>query len=159
MREAIGSTWVMQLVIIFMLIFVAFLSLTINYTKAFKIKNEFISVIEKYEGLGSEENGSIAIFNNYLRYHNYTAMGHCEENEYGIKDLDTHMLEEVDKNQKYFYCVRKKNTATVKNKERAKYEVKIFFNFNLPVIGDIFTFAVNGTTIDIIYPINDIDFT
>ena len=47
MRQAIGTTWILQLVIIFMLIFVAFLSLSLNYTKAFKIKNEIITTIEK----------------------------------------------------------------------------------------------------------------
>ena len=41
----------MQLVIIFTLIFVAFISLTINYTRAFKTKNELVSMIEKYEGI------------------------------------------------------------------------------------------------------------
>ena len=44
MRQAIGTTWIMQLVIIFMLIFVAFLALTINYTKAFKMKNREIHI-------------------------------------------------------------------------------------------------------------------
>ena len=59
-----------RLTIIFMLIFVAFLSLSLNYTKAFKIKNEIITTIEKYEGLTSSESktspGSIKIINNYL---------------------------------------------------------------------------------------------
>ena len=68
MRQAIGTTWIMQLVIIFMLIFVAFLALTINYTKAFKIKNELVTIIEKYEGLNygtSNQSGSIDLINNY----------------------------------------------------------------------------------------------
>ena len=50
MRQAIGSTWVLQLVIIFMLIFVAFLALSINYTKAFRVKNELVTMIEKFLG-------------------------------------------------------------------------------------------------------------
>ena len=49
MREAIGGTWLTQLIIIFMLIFVAFLALSLNYTKAFKVKNEILSIIEKRE--------------------------------------------------------------------------------------------------------------
>ena len=67
MRQAIGSTWILQLVIVFILIFVAFLALSINYTKAYKIKNELLSIIEKYEGVNSGENGSISIINNYLK--------------------------------------------------------------------------------------------
>ena len=62
MRQAIGTTWVMQLVIIFMLIFVAFLALTINYTKAFKIKNELITFIEKNEGVSEREGGTCLLY-------------------------------------------------------------------------------------------------
>ena len=68
MRESIGATWILQLVIIFMLIFVAFLALSVNYTKAYKIKNEVVTIIEKYEGVSSKKEGSIEIINNYLRY-------------------------------------------------------------------------------------------
>ena len=61
MRQAIGSTWILQLVIIFMLIFVAFLALSINYTKAFRVKNELVTMIEKYEGVSEGENGSVEL--------------------------------------------------------------------------------------------------
>ena len=70
MRESVGSTWIFQLAIIFILIFSAYLAITINYSKTFKVKNEVISILEKYEGLtdsssGSTSAGSIAIINNY----------------------------------------------------------------------------------------------
>ena len=72
MRQAIGSTWLMQLVIIFMLIFVAFLALSINYTKSFKTKNELVNMIEEREGIGSgEDKGALILINNYLNYNNY----------------------------------------------------------------------------------------
>ena len=112
MRQAIGSTWIMQLVIIFMLIFVAFLALTINYTKAFKIKNELVTMIEKYEGLSVGKNGSVALINNYLKYNNYTIKSTCEEGEWGAKSLDSEVLEYSESKEKYYYCVKKTSTAT-----------------------------------------------
>ena len=48
MRTSIGNTWILQLVIIFMLIFVSFLALSLNYTKAYKLKNELVTMIEKW---------------------------------------------------------------------------------------------------------------
>ena len=51
MREVSGSTWVFQLMIIFILIFACFLCLVINYSKAYRVKNEVLSIIEKYEGM------------------------------------------------------------------------------------------------------------
>ena len=46
MRESVGSTWTFGLVITFIFLFSSFLVLTINYTKAYKVKNETISIIE-----------------------------------------------------------------------------------------------------------------
>ncbi len=158
MRQAIGSTWIMQLVIIFMLIFVAFLSLTINFTKAFKIKNEMISMIEKYEGLGSGENSALTLINNYLKYNNYGVLGSCENDEYGVLSLDTGSMEMARSGEKYYYCVQKEDTSLLGLPDRARYHVRIFFHFSLPIIGDIFTFSSEGTTIDISHSISDIEF-
>ncbi len=158
MRQAIGSTWIMQLVILFMLIFVAFLSLSINYTRAFKIKNELVDMIEKYEGIGtSEDTGAVDIINGYLLYNNYVAQGKCETGEYGANSLTNVDIEEADSKKKYYYCVEKIDTSTVSLPNRAKYEIRIFFHFSLPVIGDIFTFSVEGTTIDINRSLNDLN--
>ena len=156
MRQAIGSTWIMQLVIVFMLIFVAFLALTINYTKAYKIKNEVTSILEKYEGPNSRENGSIAIINNYLKYNGYRSVGTCEEDSFGAASLDSSTLVSVTKGDKYYYCIRRVNTSTQTFPNRASYELETFFKFNLPLLGDIFTFRVTGETIDINWPSDDI---
>lgn len=50
MREAIGSTWLIGIVITFIAIFSGFLAYSISYTKAFRVKNEIINIIEKNEG-------------------------------------------------------------------------------------------------------------
>lgn len=157
MRQAIGTTWTLQLVIIFMLIFVSFLALSINYTKAFKIKNELTTMIEKYEGLSEGNDGSISIINNYLLYNNYTVMGKCEEDEYGVDNLNDSIIKKVNKNEKYYYCVKKIDEATEALPFKAKYKIKIFFNFSLPIIGQLFTFNVDGTTISITNSMTDIE--
>jgi len=162
MRQAIGTTWVFQLVIIFMLIFVAFLSLSLNYTKAFRIKNELITTLEKFEGLtfkdSGKEMGSVKIINNYLTYNNYGSMGTCDLGAYGSTNLQSVSLEEVEKGKKYYYCVKKIDRGDVSLPKRARYEIKIFFKFSLPVIGDLFTFSSEGETIDINHSVDDIDY-
>lgn len=160
MRQAIGTTWIMQLVIIFMLIFVAFLALTINYTKAFKIKNELVSIIERNEGIKETANGSIGLMNNYLVYNNYTVQGSCVEGEYGVKDLNINSISVAVPGEKYSYCLKKISTSTTTTPNRAKYQLRIFFRFSLPIIGDLITFPVEGTTINITNAIeNDLDFS
>lgn len=157
MRESIGSTWILQLIIVFMLIFVGFLALSINYTKAFKIKNEVVTIIEKYEGVSSEENGSIEIINNYLRYYNYQVMGACDEGFYGIADLNNTAAVPAQQGQKYYYCIKRNSTGNATFPDRVNYNVETFFQFNLPFIGDLFTFRVSGSTIDINNPNDDLN--
>ena len=162
MRTSIGNTWILQLVIIFMLIFVSFLALSLNYTKAYKLKNELVTMIEKYEGLSSKNkknDGSISLINNYLRFNGYGVMHTCEQTEFGSKNLDDDTLEPVEEGERYYYCVAKIDTSNERLNNRSRYRIKIFFNFNLPVIGDLFTFTVEGTTIDINNAIeNDINY-
>lgn len=159
MRQTIGSTWILQLVIVFILIFVAFLALSINYTKAYKIKNELLSIIEKYEGVNTGENGSLAIINNYLKYNSYGTMGTCDAETYGVTNLDSTSLVETNPNNKYYYCIRKVKTSNITFPDRASYEIETFFKFNLPILGDIFTFRVTGETIDINWPDDDMNYS
>lgn len=158
MRETIASTWVYQLVIVFILIFVAFLVLSITYTKNYKNKNEMINIIEKYEGVNDD---SVKIINNYLVYNNYKAKGKCKVGDgwIGSTDLSSNVLENVVEGTKYYYCIKKKFSANEGNgpdkptkkttKSKMYYQIKTFFKFNLPILGDFATFSIDGTTNDI----------
>lgn len=157
MRETIASTWIYQLVIIFILLFVAFLILSLTYSKNYKTKNELINIIEKYEGVNVR---SIQLINNYLSYNGYKTKGKCPTGELwvGLEDLNSTKLTKTVKGQKYFYCLNKKYSNKQPSsksssgkviKSKMFYQVKTFFKFNLPVLGDIYTFAVDGTTNDI----------
>ena len=50
MRESIGGTWLLGFVVLFIVLFSAYLAYSINYTKAFKTKNYIINTIEENEG-------------------------------------------------------------------------------------------------------------
>lgn len=155
MREAIGSTWLLQLIIIFMLIFVSFLALSLNFTKALKMRNDVISIIEHKSGATDGDDGAVNLINSYLKQNNYTTKRGCPVNSYGSTDLNSNTLTIVtDKNQKYYYCVSKVNTGTGIYPGRVHYEVSVFFKFNLPVIGDLFTFTAKGNSYEMI---NNID--
>lgn len=157
MREAIGGTWFTQLIIVFMLIFVAFLALSLNYTKAFKIKNELLTIIEKREGLTTGAEGSIAIMNGYLKANNYGVTKSCEPGSYGITDLNGTTAELVTNNsKKYYYCVTKIKAPSSNNEGKVYYKVNLFFYFNLPILGDIFKFDVNGSTGDVLVPADNL---
>lgn len=49
MREASGSTILLQIMMVFISIYIAFMAVTINYSKTFRVKNSIINMIEKNE--------------------------------------------------------------------------------------------------------------
>lgn len=145
MRQTIGGTWLLQLMIVFILLFVGFIVLTLNYSRTVRIKNEMIDMIEKYEGLNEQ---SIELVNNYLIYTNYNVEGVCVSNGgdtkgiYGAYDLTSNELEPAREGQKYYYCIKKYKGANTSN----YYQITIFYKFNLPVIGDTSSFTIKGST-------------
>ena len=156
MRETIGGTWLTQLVIVFMFIFAAFLALSINYSKAFRVKNEVLTIIEKNSGLTENSKEMIG---NYLRNSGYTMKGRCSINSYGltingINNTKTELINNSNKGRKYHACISKIRSISVNFPNRAYYEVRLFFKFNLPVLGNISTFEVEGQSKDVSYPLD-----
>ncbi len=141
MRQSVGGTWTLQLVILFILIFVGYIILTLNYSRTIKVKNETISIIEKYNGLNED---SIAAINKFLSISNQTTMGYCKSDAgvYGSTDLYTNVLEPADSSKKYYYCISKFPGTGRTN----YYQVTLFYRFNLPVIGSLSNFSVKGST-------------
>ena len=102
MREAIGTQTVFKTILIFTFLFSGFIAVAITYNKAYKIKNEVINILEKYEGVNSQ---SLTIINNYLDNSGYVAKNRCEEGEYGVIDLTNSKYELSNSNKLYFYCL------------------------------------------------------
>ncbi len=147
MREAIGSTWTFQLIIIFILIFACFLTLVISYSKAYTLKNEVLTMIEKYEGITrntDEGIGSQEIINNYLTNNSYRTTGSCETEYYGATNL-TGEYEKAQSGRKYYYCFKESKLKSG-NGNAIVYDITLFYKFNLPVVGEITTFRVDGRT-------------
>jgi len=143
MRHSIGGMWLLQLMVLFIFLFAAYIILTLNYSRTIKIKNEVVSMIEKYEGLNDE---SLELVNTFLTTSGYSTMGVCASKEqpgiYGASDLFGTTLEEAVPGEKYYYCVKKYKGTNLTN----YYQVALFYKFNLPVIGETSHFNVKGTT-------------
>ena len=147
MRESFGSTWTMQLMFGFTFLFVSFLAITISYSKAFRVRNEVISIIEKYGGISDRSSQTIA---NYVRSSGYRTQGRCNAEAgklvYGItSDGD---LQEANGGL-YLGCIKKDkiNNNAISN---VIYEVTMFYKFNLPIVGDVTTFVIKGKTTDLV---------
>ena len=154
MRNTIGGTWVFALVIVFTLIFASYIALTINYSRSFRVKNEVLSIIEKSQGMTED---GVSLINNYLAQSGYKTLGKCKKQTgvlvYGVKSLaapvNASSVEKMVEGKQYYYCFSKISSYHSYYKTRAYYRITLFFHFDLPVLGDISTFDVDGQTSEI----------
>lgn len=145
MRESIGGAWILGIVVVFIVLFTSYLALSVNYSKAFKVKNKIISLIEQNEGLSDDTQKQI---NDYLNSVGYFVYGTCEyEDDVDFSDTNKTVTgyEKHANTDKYKYCVstRENNNSVL---EQKYYRVTVFFKFDLPIIDSLFTFPVTGET-------------
>lgn len=128
MREAIGSSLLFNLIIVFIVLMIAFLAGSLSYSKAFKVKNRIIDIIEKNEGYTDESKKEI---NESLGNMGYRV---SSDKNCGPDDISG--------NTSYEYCVYEYT-----QKEGSKYyKVTTYMYFDIPVIGGLLHFPVSGET-------------
>lgn len=151
MREAFGGTWLMGIVLLFIVVFSGFLAISINYSKAFKVKNEILNLIEKNEGFSNTSgsysgNSTEEKIQNYLDKIGYASATNfkCPENLYGENYAP----------RDGGYCVAKIDS---KDGKSSYYKVTTFVKIELPLIWNSFSFPVSGETKVIYYDKGEID--
>lgn len=162
MREAIGGTWLFQIVIFFVLLFTGYMCLSINHSKAFNVKNTIIKTIEREEGINldnPDRDDAIKKIVEYLEKASYRTTGKCPKgyegfNRSGKKD-----------SRNSAFCIRKQsiyegspdnvgnNTYALdwiddvkEFPDQSYYRVVVFYQLDLPIFNEAFNFKVTGDT-------------
>jgi len=138
MREAIGGTWLFGLVLTFIVFFASFLAVSINYSKAFNVKNNIVDLIGKYEGNNCKSRKKIA---EYLSDTGYLVIGNCP-NDYDAYGLNGN----YETSQRGYYCVKKETNSGDAIIKKDYYRIVTFFKLDLPMVGDLTTFKIKGET-------------
>ena len=163
MREAIGGSWLFGLVITFIVFFASFLAISINYAKAFNVKNNVVDLITKYEGNNPCAREHIA---SYLTTTGYLVTGTCPikgNDEAGVENKFEYIGynlkgEKVSSGEKAYFCIShdengNDNVALYGEKlKKTYYRVIVFFKIDLPAFGNITNFRIKGETESIYYP-------
>ena len=136
MREAIGGTWIFSIVIFFIVLFTGYLAVSVNYSKAFKVKNGIINIIEQNEGLNTAAQSQI---DNYLNGVGYYVYSTCSTSE-GEKGYGTNNTNSGNR-----YCISKRESGEGTFR-KTYYKVRVFFRLDLPVFGSLLVFPVTGET-------------
>lgn len=149
MREAIGSTFLFKIMIVFIFFFSAFLAIAINYSQAFRIKNQVINYIEQYEGMNDSSEEEIVNYINDVGYFR-TPTCDCDSggagNNYSCGDTNDDRngakIRLDSGNETNGLCIRK----LANSNGDVYYRVTTFVSFDLPIIGEFVTFPVKGET-------------
>ncbi len=99
MREGIGSIFLYNIIILFIIIVFGLLSATISYYKAFKVNERMLYMIDKFEGYNSKSEEEIQNFLTSIGYtYSPTGQNSCPKTKDGGVLL-------TSRSAKHLYCV------------------------------------------------------
>lgn len=126
MREAIGGALLIKLVMVFVVIYVCFLAIAINYSITFRVKNQIINLLESYESYNiAEEHIENYIAN--VGYYRSTGTFDVSKEDC-INNISGYCIEELTSERGTYY------------------KVTTYVSFDFPIIGKITNFPVSGET-------------
>ena len=141
MKEAIGGSWITLIVITFIVLFASFMSLSINWSKTYKVKDEIILAIERNNGVNDE---SLDQISKYMADLGYRSIGSgCPMNFVGFT---------YDGRKTYSspsYCIKANMvgaTATGHKSFTAYYSIVVFFRLDIPIVRQIVKLDLEGNT-------------
>ena len=135
MRDAVGGSLLLNIIVIFTSIIILLFAGILAYSKAYKIKNRIIEVIEKHENYNETVVNELS---EDLRKSGYIVATKAQiDAKCGTTSGN------LNEDGGYLYCVYEKSGIGAGAKT---YEVVTYIHFDFPVIGDMLTFAVKGET-------------
>ncbi len=157
MKEAIGGISLFNIVIVFVLLFAGYISMSINYSKAYNVKNEILNIIRNQGGVctASQPNNTNNCYNfasqitDYFREANYRSTGTCDIDEGWV---GYNREGQIDYNNSAF-CVKAIKVNTNSELPNALYyQIKVFYQLDLPIIRSVFDLTIYGETARIYDP-------
>ncbi|MBO5475305.1 MAG: hypothetical protein J5982_02225 [Bacilli bacterium] len=150
LRNSINGAWLFGIIITFMAILIAYISISINYSKAYEMKTKMITIIEEYDGLNPS---TVEYLNRIAANYGYRKTNTCKvengEKFVGIRDG----VPTINPSESQNICITRELKEGSENIEKKYYyNLEVFFGFDLPLLGNLFTFRVSGETNAIYYP-------
>jgi hypothetical protein len=134
MREAFGGTFMIYIMMIFVVLFVSFTAVLVNVAKTFRIKNEIINIIEQDGGFGNGSNAETDI----EAYFDTTSYQIITDRE----DLSKSCASSDGFWEAPGYCV-----VPIPSKDKPSYyKVTTYVSISLPIFELTFTIPISGET-------------
>lgn len=116
MRESIGATFLIKIMIIFIVLYNSLLAIAVNYAMVFRVKNRVINLVEQYEGCS----GAREHIKEYISKVGYYRAASSNKKQY---EITTHST----------------STGTY-------YTVTTYISFEFPIVKNIINFPIRGET-------------
>lgn len=156
MRDAFGGTFMVQIFLVFILIYICFTALSLNYAKAFKVKNAVIDYLESNEitDLSSLNSSEIDKINEFLQTeilekldYNFSANNIC--NTAGA----SYILKKDAFNNVVGYCnnlgVEVLVSGRGENTEGVYYTVSTYIGWSMPFLNNLLALNGNNASQDV----------
>ncbi len=130
MRDAVGGSVSIYIIMFFLALINGYLAYSVNYTKAFRVKNRIVSIIEEQEGFTASAKAEIE---EYVKDHAYYVQFGMTQ---GARDEGYECFAAG-------YCVSRKPAGESENIEDEElyrgwnYQVRTFVNIDIPVINKV----------------------
>lgn len=151
MRESVGILSLTNIVIFFILVFTGYLCITLNQTKAYNVKNQVISIIQKNGGIDSQ---AVTEIQEYMSEVGYRSSGKCDSED--ISSITNYAITQREGLQingsTGMICISRHNIndnlpdSTGQFPKAAYYDIKVFFALDMPIINSVFNFNLKGST-------------
>ncbi len=164
MKESIGGVSLFNIVIVFVLLFTGYISLSINYSKAYNVKNELLNIIKNQGGVCTSDrpNNTNNCYNfaeqiqDYFKEANYRSTGNCDTSDGWLGYSRNGDLIRDGKNSAFCVkAVKPKSNTELPN--ALYYQIKVFYQLDLPIINSMFEFSIFGETSRVYKP-NECDY-
>ena len=147
MKEAMGNSAILMIVITFMAIFILILTSSSAYSKAAKVRNRLVEMIEYNQGYIDE--GNAADFRDQIEielakygYRQNTASGNTCKSRPGNAETLFDAIPAINTEfSKYKYCIYKYRTS-----KGVYYGVETYMYFDIPLVDQLPPIGIYGET-------------
>lgn len=154
MREAVGNTFVFAFIIVFVILFIALFATSSAYSKASKVKNELLDIVEENADILDKSSvlpdSVVKEIDTSLRTIGYRLNNNQQNNcstEYMDGSSGGTLMNQFSN---YHYCIYKHQKTDTKSGNLPHrgnyYTVVTYMYFDIPLIGQNLEFPIKGQT-------------
>ena len=134
MRDAIGQVFALQVILAFVLLINGYMAYSVNYARAFRVKNQIVNIIEQYEGPTDEAMAKIGSYVDGMTYRVPQTLINNFRNRYASNSDDG----EVSCQDGWCYIAHDVRTTGGDGEMNGTYySVVTFVNIDIPVINNL----------------------